>query len=36
LTQDDENSYPKIDHTKCLECGLCTTICPNNALKQNA
>lgn len=29
LTQKDENSPPIVDATKCIECELCTTACPN-------
>ena len=29
LTQKDENSVPVVDATKCIECGICTTTCPN-------
>jgi len=32
LTQKDEKSSPQVDETKCISCGLCTTICPNGAL----
>ena len=26
--------YPKIDETKCINCGKCKYICPNNTEKQ--
>jgi len=29
LSQKDENSPPVVDASKCLECQLCTTVCPN-------
>ena len=32
LTQKDTNSPPEVDVTKCAECGLCTTLCPNGAI----
>lgn len=32
LTQKDTNSPPEVDVTKCAECGLCITLCPNGAI----
>ena len=32
LSQKDENSVPVVDATKCIECGMCTTTCPNGEL----
>ncbi len=29
ITQKDENSSPVIDASKCIECEMCTTTCPN-------
>lgn len=29
LTQKDENTVPVVDEAKCIECGLCTEICPH-------
>lgn len=34
--QDDGFSYPEIDETKCIKCGLCKKVCPViNQLKEN-
>lgn len=29
LTQKDEQSVPVVDESKCIECELCVTTCPN-------
>ncbi len=29
LSQKDDDSIPVVDPAKCIECGICTTICPN-------
>lgn len=29
LSQKDEKSPPVVDANKCIECQLCTTVCPN-------
>ena len=33
LSQKDEKSAPVVDPAKCVECGMCTQICPNGAIK---
>jgi len=35
LSQKDENSLPVVDATKCIECELCTTVCPNGEYAMN-
>lgn len=30
LTQTEDG--PKVDSQKCVDCGMCTTVCPNGAL----
>jgi len=32
LIQKKVGCAPEVDPQKCIECGLCTTICPNGAL----
>jgi ferredoxin len=31
ISRKDKNSPPVIDPAKCIECELCTTICPHGA-----